>query len=103
MSKPAAACLLVTPEYVDLGMTQYVIDSRAVVVPVTKGRIVRHRPRIDEWKVTFNLEWDDTLLSNDELRKIVDNTGARVGLLDFRPEKKGPFGRFIVTKWLRCG
>ena len=24
---------------------------------------------------------------------------SRVGLLDFRPEKKGPFGRFVVTSW----
>jgi len=29
----------------------------------------------------------------------VDDTGQRVGLLDFRPEKKGPFGRFVVTRW----
>lgn len=31
--------------------------------------------------------------------RIVDDCGTRVGLLDFRPERKGPFGRFVVTKW----
>jgi len=33
------------------------------------------------------------------LRHIVDDAGSRVGLLDFRPERKGPFGRFIVIEW----
>jgi hypothetical protein len=26
-----------------------------------------------------------------------------VGLLDFRPEKKGPYGRFVVTLWEPLG
>jgi hypothetical protein len=29
----------------------------------------------------------------------VDDAGQRVGALDFRPEKKGAFGRFVVTHW----
>jgi hypothetical protein len=33
------------------------------------------------------------------VRVIVNDAGSRVGLLDFRPEKKGPFGRFSVIKW----
>jgi hypothetical protein len=45
------------------------------------------------------LEYDDTLLSEKEVREILDNAGRRVGLLDFRPERKGPFGRFMVTAW----
>ena len=35
----------------------------------------------------------------NELRQVVDDAGSRCGLLDFRPEKKGPFGRFMVTSW----
>jgi hypothetical protein len=99
LQKPVAACLIVTPEYMDLGTTEYKIDSRAVVVPATKGRIVRHRPRLDEWECSFELLYDDVLLTEKQLRKIVDDCGSRVGLLDFRPERKGPFGRFMVTEW----
>jgi len=100
LQKVAAACLMVTPEYLGLGKdTTYTIDSRAVVIPSTKGRIVRHRPRLDKWQTTFSLEWDDTLLAGPQVRRIVDDTGQRVGLLDFRPERKGPFGRFVVTHW----
>lgn len=99
LQKPAAACFQISPEYLFLGTKKYAIDSRPVVVPATKGRVIRHRPRIDEWKVSFLLEYDDTLLKATEVRQIVDDTGLRVGLLDFRPERKGPFGRFNVTQW----
>jgi len=99
LQKTAAACLLVSPDRLDLNQTTYEIDSRAVVVPATKGRVVRHRPRIDPWELSFSLEYDDVLLKETEVRKIVDDAGLRVGLLDFRPECKGPFGRFTVTVW----
>jgi len=99
LAKPAAACLLVNSEYLGLGMEEYEIDSRPVVIPATKGRVLRHRPRLSKWGVNFTLEYDDTLLTPDQVRKIVDDTGKNVGLLDFRPEKKGPFGRFQVVLW----
>jgi hypothetical protein len=99
LAKVAAACLLVTSEYLGLGVSECEIDSRPVVIPATKGRVVRYRPRLNTWGVNFTLEYDDTLLTPDQVRKIVDDTGKNVGLLDFRPEKKGPFGRFQVTLW----
>lgn len=99
LQKPVAACVMVTPERVSLGKEEYTIDTRPVVIPSTKGRVLRHRPRLDEWSVTFTLEYDDVLLTEIQMRRIVDDTGSRVGLLDFRPEKKGPFGRFSVVRW----
>lgn len=99
LQKPVAACALVTPERLGLGTEDYTIDSRRVVIPSTKGAIVRHRPRLDEWEVSFGLEFDDVLVSETQMRKVVDDMCSRVGLLDFRPEKKGPFGRAMVTEW----
>lgn len=99
LAKPAAACLLVQEQYLGLGTNKYELDARAVVMPATKGRVVRYRPRLDEWSVAFTLQYDDTLLSAKQVRAIVDDTGKNVGVLDFRPEKKGPFGRFVVTAW----
>lgn len=95
----AAACLLVEPQKVFLGTNTYEVDSRAVVVPATKGRVVRHRPRLDQWEVSFDIEYDENLLDEKQIRQMVDNAGSRVGFLDFRPEKKGPFGRAMVTEW----
>jgi hypothetical protein len=99
LQKPAAACLLISPEYAGLGTKDFSIDSRPVVIAATKGRVMRHRPRIDKWSCEFILEYDDTLLSAKQVREIVDNAGSRVGLLDFRPARNGPFGRFTVTHW----
>lgn len=99
LQKPVAACVLVAPERLGLGVKDYVIDARAVVVPATRGRIVRYRPRVDTWSTSFELEFDEELLTEEQLRIVVDDAGTRVGLLDFRPACKGPFGRFIVTRW----
>ena len=99
LQKVVAACVLVTPEYCGLHMSDYVIDARPIVVPATKGRVIRYRPRLDNWDVSFQIEYDHTLLTEAQLRTVLDDAGSRVGLLDFRPEKKGPFGRFMVVSW----
>ena len=33
------------------------------------------------------------------MREILDAAGKRIGLGDFRPARKGPFGKFTVTHW----
>lgn len=99
LAKAAAACLLIDEAYLGLGVSEYKVDTQAVVIPATKGRVLRYRPRLDKWAVSFTLNYDTTLLSAKQVRQIVDDTGKHVGLLDFRPEKKGPFGRFVVTSW----
>lgn len=102
LQKIVCACVMIDPEYCIITPQAYQVDSRPVVIPVTKGRILRHRPRLDAWAVSFTAEYDDTLLTEEQLRRVFDDTGSRVGLLDFRPEKKGPFGRFMVTGWEPC-
>jgi len=99
LQKIAAACLTVVPEYIGLGTDKFEIDSRAVVVPATKGRIVRHRPRINKWKVTFGVEWDDLELGETQVKKIIEDMGKKVGLLEYRPACKGRFGKCKLTKW----
>jgi len=99
LQKQTAACLFVEPEIISLGVKEYTIDSRRIVNPTTKGAIIRHRPRLDNWSCKFFLTYDEILLSEKNVRDIIDNSLDRVGLLDFRPEKKGPFGRAMVIRW----
>lgn len=99
LQKPVAACVTVDPERISLGTKEYVIDSRPVVIKVTKGRIIRHRPKLEQWQCSFTLEYDTILLKEEQMHKIVEDTGRRAGLLDFRPACKGPFGRFIIVNW----
>lgn len=75
------------------------VDTRAVRIPATGGRILAHRPMFDDWALSFTLDLDTTILSEKLLRQIIDDAGKRVGLGDFRPATKGPFGRFVVTSW----
>lgn len=99
LQKPVAACVQVWPEWLVLDQQTYIVDARPVVIAATKGRVVRYRPRFDEWSFICSIEYDDLLLKESELRRVVDDAGSRVGLLDFRPERKGPFGRFMVVAW----
>lgn len=75
------------------------VDSRSVVIPATGGRIMCHRPRVDKWNVSFTLEIDETVFSPALVRAIVDDAGSKIGLGDYRPARKGPFGRFNVIAW----
>jgi hypothetical protein len=77
----------------------WTVDSRPVRVPATGGRILAFRPIFFDWELDFNLELDTEIISLPLLRQIVDDAGKRVGLGDYRPDKKGPYGKYVVTKW----
>lgn len=77
----------------------WTVDTRAVVIPSTKGRILAHRPRFDDWSLEFEAIIDTTIVNEKLMRQIIDDAGNRVGLGDFRPSKKGPYGRFRVDLW----
>lgn len=93
------AGLTVTDVVCALNTKEFEVDSRSVVIPATGGRIMAHRPRLDKWETTFTLAVDETMFSIDFIRKIVDDGGLKIGIGDFRPDRKGPFGRFVVTSW----
>lgn len=75
------------------------VDDRPVRNPATGGRFLCYRPRFDDWSLSFTIDLDETVLSDTLLRDIVDAAGKRIGLGDFRPSCKGPFGRFSVNAW----
>jgi len=75
------------------------VDTRAVRIPSTGGRILCHRPCFDDWELSFTLELDEEFMSPKLVRAIIDDSGKRVGLGDFRPACKGPFGKFVVVNW----
>lgn len=77
------------------------VDTRAVRIPSTGGRVLAHRPMFDDWALSFELDLDEKILGEKILRQVVDDAGKRIGLGDFRPACKGPYGKFVVTKWQR--
>lgn len=74
----------------------YEVDVRTVVMPSTKGRVVRGRPKFNEWGCTLTLTMNDKFWPGDDdlLREILDYAGEMVGVGDGRPEKKLTFGKF---------
>jgi len=74
-------------------------DSRPVTIPATKGRVMRHRPRFDQWGARFDLLLDDELLSVEMAQQLLQEAGQSIGIGDFRPEKRGPFGTFRITEF----
>jgi hypothetical protein len=83
----------------DGGAPTWEVDERAVVIPSTGGRIMAYRPRFEQWKLSFTIEYDQDMFSDSTLRELVDLAGKRIGLGDFRPSRKGPFGRFSIVQW----
>lgn len=75
------------------------VDSRPVVIPSTKGRIMRHRPRLDQWAAKFTLRINEDVLDADTIKMLLDEGGMQQGLGDFRPSCGGPFGTFTVVSW----
>jgi len=74
-------------------------DVRAVVNPSTGGRLICCRPRFDRWSIKFTLDVDEQMFSASIARALVDDAGRKIGIGDFRPSRKGPFGRFKVIHW----
>jgi hypothetical protein len=94
---PAGIWLLETEVPITPGTWE--VDSRAVVNPATGGRMMAHRPRFDVWCLGFTLQYDEKMFSEKIVRQLVDDAGQRIGLGDYRPARKGPFGRFKVVHW----
>jgi hypothetical protein len=99
-AKPILASgVRIEPEHIGLGVKKYDIDTRTVVIR-GRGRIVRHRPKINDWKLKFEIVWNEKVIDDPEVIKhFLEEGGLRVGILEYSPRCKGFFGTFEITKW----
>jgi hypothetical protein len=70
-------------------------DSRTVVIKATKGRIVRIRPKLENWELDFTIQLISDDLPVEVVKSALDDAGREGGIGDYRPR----FGRFIVTSF----
>jgi hypothetical protein len=83
--------------YIPLVHKGWVVDIRPVVVQ--GNRILRARPRFDEWGLEFYIvNSDPTVIHADTLKRILVDAGRYYGLGDFRPE----FGLFEVKEFRKA-
>jgi len=85
-------------EEIRLGTDKYDIDTRPVVIQ--RSRVLKSRARLDSWEASFYIIYNDNLIAEAVIIKtVLEETGLRIGLMDFRPTNGGWYGCFEVTGW----
>ena len=59
------------------------------------------RPLFEEWGIHFTAILDTDELAEDTFLRLFQLAGRRIGFCDYRPQRKGVFGMFAVTRWER--
>lgn len=78
---------------------QWEVFSVLAVNPSTRGRNLLHRPMLKEWELDFEVTFDEDQIPASIMKEILERAGKFVGIGDWRPAKKGRFGKFQVTSW----
>lgn len=61
------------------------LDVRAVKNPMTKGKNVRYRLAMcPGWSTNVIAEWDDTIISKENMKQVIESAGKFVGVGDAR-------------------
>src|SRR3972149_3355 len=77
------------------------VDTQVGRNPNGGEAVLLERPRFAAWSFSIHLSIDTSGLGQETIRQLFDFAGSRIGLGDFRPARKGPYGRFIVKCWDR--
>jgi hypothetical protein len=85
------------------GDPKWVVDKRRGVNPKGGEMVCLIRPRFDAWSFDLSFLIDETEINADTVREVLRISGKFVGLGDFRPAKRGPFGRFRIASWESLG
>ena len=83
------------------GSPEWVVDKRRGVME-NQGKSVAVcvvRPKFTAWEFDVETHFDKKMISEDTVRNLLTTAGSSVGLCDFRPAKRGPFGRFSIANW----
>ncbi len=94
-----AGSIRIEPAEISLSTANYEIDTRAVVIQ--RNRVPKSRARLDKWKVCFKIVYNEKVVGNPAiLRAVLTEAGERIGIMDYRPQKGGPYGTFKVIKFV---
>lgn len=97
-SKLFGSMVEVTPEAIPHLLTDMDVQVDRTVNPSTKGANMTKRPRLKKWKLDFEILFEDEI-PKEVLKEALERAGRYVGIGDWRPEKKGIHGKFMVTKF----
>lgn len=80
-------------------IVDFEVDSRPVTIPATKGRVMRHRARLNEWVAKVRIRLNEDIMAESIARQLFVEGLQQIGIGDFRPEKGGPFGTASIVEW----
>lgn len=66
-------------------------DTR--IMTVMRSKILRTRPRFDQWKIEFELRYNEEKIDIETIINAIEYAGMYVGLCDSRPK----YGKFVAT------
>jgi len=98
-SKAVGYAVQIEPFEIEHKIQEWEVFSVLAVNPNTKGRNLLHRPILKEWELDFKVTFDETEIHESIMKELFDIAGRIAGLGDWRPQKKGPYGKFQVTNW----
>lgn len=98
-SKLVGSTVQVFPDMFEVKPQEYEPYTISAVNPMTKGRMMVTRPKLDKWEIAFAIVFNEDDIPVEVMKNIIDNAGNYVGIGDWRPAKKGQFGKFIVEKF----
>jgi len=85
--------VFVEPRLIPHKIPKWEIDLQNVVVQ--RSRVIRARPRFDEWELDFTILNIDERITPNIIKDILIDAGKFYGIGDFRPR----YGRFKVIKF----
>ena len=66
-------------------------DTRPMTV--NRAKVMRTRPRFNQWNITFKMRYDETKIDLDVIMMSLKNAGSYIGLCD---SNKYGYGRFVA-------
>lgn len=73
------------------------IDKRSAVNKHVKARIIKIRPKWNNWEINFILQVGENSITIETIKSIIEYAGNYVGIGSFRPTNNGMFGRFELV------
>ena len=87
-------------DMIPLGTDQFETFVEYVKIPPRTGAMVKiGRPILRKWKCSIPIILDCETYEPSLLEKIVVEAGKNVGIGAWRPQLKGPYGRFLVKSF----
>lgn len=98
--KDTAMALFIKPDCIEKQLVKIKGDCRmrTDMVRIGMGSAdVRYRPEYLNWSATLNIEFNEGMVSVEQILQMIKAAGYGCGIGDWRPEKGGDYGRFDLV------